>query len=84
MTKATKTKIVTKTATTLATFAEAKRIVRKLGLKNHQAYSWMKIEGRKPATLPDQPKIQYARYWKGWNDFFGVEKAQTSCACRVK
>lgn len=61
-------------ATKIAGFADAKRIVRKLGWKNHQAYSWAKIEGRLPSALPQNPKEVYARYWKGWDNFFGLTK----------
>ena len=75
--KNTKTQIpAITTSTQTVGFAEARKIVRKAGFKSHQAYSWAKIEGRLPAGLPQTPKATYARYWKGWDQFLGVQKAK--------
>ncbi|MCK9154514.1 MAG: hypothetical protein M0P12_00220 [Paludibacteraceae bacterium] len=72
--KTTKTQIPDITTSKTVGFAEARKIVRKAGFRNHQAYSWAKIEGRLPDGLPQSPKTVYSRYWKGWDQFLGLTK----------
>ena len=79
MKTATKTASVTTQAQTQTlNFTQAKRMVRKLGFKSHQAYTWARVDKRLPAQLPVKPQDHYARYWKGWGDFLGTSVAKTS------
>lgn len=53
-------------------FSEAKRVVRKAGIRNIQKYVSLRRTGKLPAGLPSDPKTAYARYWKDWQDFCGT------------
>lgn len=69
--KAVTAKQVTAKQSEIVTFSEARRLVKRLGYRSHQAYSWAKIEGRLPASLPKRPSDAYAKAWKGWDHFLG-------------
>ena len=65
-------KVVTAKTSDIVTYSEAKRMVKRLGYKSHQAYSWAKIEGRLPSGLPKRPQEAYKKAWKGWAAFLGT------------
>lgn len=69
--KTTKTQISSIPTDTL-TFARAKVLVRKSGIRNIQKYVSLRAKGQLPSGLPSDPKAVYARYWKGWDDFCGT------------
>ena len=53
-------------------FSEAKKFVRKLGIKSQPKYIEFIRSGKKPLDLPSLPSRTYKKDWKGWGDYFGT------------
>ena len=62
------------TDTKTETYAKAKVIVRKAGIRTIQKYVSLRTKGQLPTGLPADPKAAYSRYWKGWAEFCGTAK----------
>ncbi len=54
-------------------FEDARKLVRKLGLKNITGWREYRTSGKKPADIPAAPDDVYAADgWAGWGDWFGT------------
>lgn len=53
-------------------YGEAKRLVRKLGIRTQQAYTGAYRSHKLPERLPSAPQRTYAKAWKGWGEFLSV------------
>jgi superfamily II DNA or RNA helicase len=63
----------------LASFTEAREIVRKLGLPNQTAWRVCCKSGNKPDKIPAHPERTYkGKGWNGWGDFLGIERKHLS------
>jgi len=54
-------------------FEDARKFVRKLGLKNRKDWGQYCKSGKKPDDIPNRPDAHYEKEWKGYVDFFGTE-----------
>jgi len=53
-------------------FKKAREFVRKIGLKNKQAWSEYSKSDKRPSNIPGTPTQTYKKEWKGWGDWLGT------------
>ena len=53
-------------------YEKAREFVRKLGLKDTDAWYAYCKSGKKPIGLPSLPSRTYKKEWKGWGDYLGT------------
>ena len=75
-------------------FKKARKYVRKLELQGREAdakpkrkrrgtLTYFDRKSKLPRNIPRVPQQVYEKYWKGWNDFIGVERADYNEARRL-
>lgn len=58
-----------------ATYKEAKKLIRKLGIKSSWQYKKLKESHKLPSNLPHSPERTYKnKGWKGSGDFYGTNR----------
>lgn len=55
------------------TYSQSKKIVQRLGIKNHQKYYRLRDTQKLPNGLPSNPATAYARCWQSWDHFLGAK-----------
>jgi hypothetical protein len=53
-------------------FAEARKYIHKLGLKNQTEWRAYCKSGKKPHDIPTIPHTAYRKEWKGYGDWLGT------------
>ena len=53
-------------------FADAKKFVQSLKLKDVNEWTKYWKSGKKPIDIPTYPNMKYREQWSGWKDWFGI------------
>lgn len=61
----------------LRSYADAKKFVHSLGLKNIQEWNDWKKSGNKPSDIPSSPNLIYKNEWQGVGDWLGTGNLPT-------